>query len=128
MKKVISILVIFTLIVSITNNIFATSTSLSDIMSDGRAWTDKGAEEAKNGTIDTDTISSASSDIFNALTIIAFVAAAIIGAILGIRIMTAGIDKKVDAKEALVPYAVSCVITFGALGIWKICVVILGNL
>lgn len=128
MKKIMSILIIFILIISITNNIFATSTSLSDIMADGKAWTTDGAKDAKNGTIDTDTINTASSNIFNALMVIAIVAAVVIGAILGIRIMTAGIDRKVEAKEALVPYLISCVVTFGALGIWKICVLILGSL
>ena len=36
--------------------------------------------------------------------------------------MTAGIEQKVQVKEALFPYLISCIVVFGSLGIWKITV------
>ena len=60
--------------------------------------------------------------------IAAIVVATIVGAILAIQFMTAGIDKKVQVKEGLVAYAISCVIVFGSFGIWKLCVSILGKI
>ena len=128
MKRIVSILILFMLVISISNNIFATSISLSDIITSGKAWTNDGAADAKNGTMNTDTINMASSNIFNTLMTVAIVAAIIIGAILGIKIMSSGIDNKVEVKEALMPYLISCIITFGALGIWKVCILMLGSL
>ena len=57
----------------------------------------------------------------------AIVIAIITGAILGIRYITAGIDNKVEVKETLFPYLVSCIVVFGSLGIWKLVIEILKN-
>ena len=56
------------------------------------------------------------------------IVAVLVGAILGIQFMTAGIDKKVEVKQALFPYIVSCVVMFGAFGIWKLMVMILNGI
>ena len=41
--------------------------------------------------------------------------------------MTAGIDQKVEVKESLFPYIVSCIVVFGSMGIWKLAVTIMNN-
>lgn len=48
--------------------------------------------------------------------------AVIIGAILGIKIMWGSIEQQVKAKEMLIPYAIGCIVIFGAFGIWKLCI------
>ena len=53
---------------------------------------------------------------------IAILAGCIIGAILGIKIMWGSIEQQVKAKEMLIPYAIGCIVIFGAFGIWKLCI------
>ena len=60
--------------------------------------------------------------------ILATATAIIIGGILGIQFMTAGIDKKVQVKESLYPYIISCVIVFGSLGIWRLVILLTSQL
>ena len=70
--------------------------------------------------MDTDKLKDASSDIFNIFLGVGTGIAVIVGAILGIQFMTAGIDAKVKVQEALVGYVISCAVLFGAFGIWKL--------
>ena len=42
--------------------------------------------------------------------------------------MWGSIEQQVKAKEMLMPYAVGCVVIFGAFGIWKICVTIFSQI
>ena len=51
--------------------------------------------------------------------------AVIVGAIIGIKLMSSGIDTKVEAKKLLIPYLAGCVVVFGGFAIWKIVVTIL---
>lgn len=92
----------------------------------GESWETTGKEYAEEGqTIDTDKINQMSNDLYNLLLAVATVVAIIVGAILGIQFMTAGIDKKVEVKQALFPYLISCIVVFGSLGIWKLVVTIM---
>lgn len=77
--------------------------------------------------MNTTTLASGSETIFNALFAVGTGIAVIVGAILGIQFMTAGIDKKVEVKQALYPYIISCVVLFGAYGIWKLVVTIMNE-
>lgn len=131
MKKFVKTSLIFLFIFTILfqNYVFASSTSVSDMFSQAKTWTEKGKQEAvTQKTMDSSTIAKASETVYNLLLIIAIIASVVVGAILAIQIMASGIEQKVKAKEALVPYAISCVVTFGAFAIWKICVVILGGI
>lgn len=51
---------------------------------------------------------------------IAVAAAVIIGMVLGIQFITAGVSGQAKVKEKLIPYGVGCVVAFGAFGIWKV--------
>ena len=55
------------------------------------------------------------------------IAAVLIGAVIGIKLMVSGIEGKVEAKQLLVPYVVGCVMIFCGFGIWKLIVTILQN-
>ena len=59
---------------------------------------------------------------------VAFGIAVIVGAILAVQFMTAGINKKVEVKEALFPYLISCGVVFSAMGIWKLVVTIMSDM
>ena len=63
--------------------------------------------------------------MYNILLTIGIVVAVIVGAIIGIKLMSSGIDTKVEAKKLLIPYLAGCVVVFGGFAIWKIVVTIL---
>ena len=58
---------------------------------------------------------------------IALVVAVVIGMVIGIQFMTASVEEKAKIKESLLPYAVGCVVVFGAFGIWKLAINVLSN-
>ena len=138
-NKVITILsmvfVIFTLIPNI-NIVQANTTSvnggsgsssessLSDVISGGDSFIQAG----KNGSaqIDKGSLKNASSSIYNILLICGVIIAVLIGSIMGIKFMIGSVEEKAEIKAALVPFAIGCIVVFGAFGIWKI-VVTIGN-
>ena len=98
--------------------------ALGEIIITGEEWENEGKNHT-NTTMDTDAIKEISNKIYNLLLWVATAVAIIVGAILGIQFMTAGIDKKVEVQRSLFPYIISCVVVFGSLGIWKLVVTIL---
>lgn len=123
MNKIIKITMLVIMIIFIlSSNIFA----VSDMFSQADDWIGTGKSNAGK-TIDTSELKSASDTLYNVFLGIGIAVAVIVGAILGIRFMTAGIDKKVEVKEALVPYVISCIVVFGSFGIWKLVVTILNS-
>lgn len=119
--KTIKILAIsFCVIIMLTNNVFA----INDILTMGNSWTGTGKNEASIG-VSTEILNDASSDLYNLLLAIGTIAAVIVGAILGVQYMMAGVEKKVQVKESLFPYLISCIVLFGSLGIWKLAVMIM---
>lgn len=138
-NKVITILsmvfVIFTLISNI-NIVQANTTSvnggsgsssessLSDVISGGDSFIQAG--KGGSAQIDKGSLQNASSSIYNILLICGMIVAVLIGAILGIKFMIGSVEEKAEIKAALVPFAIGCIVVFGAFGIWKI-VVTIGN-
>lgn len=122
--KLIKILTIsICIIILLSNSTFA----VSEIFDTGEDWITTGRGHAGIG-MDTDNLSEGSEDLYFFLLAIATVIAVIVGAILGLRYMTAGIEEKVQVKESLFPYLISCVVVFGSLGIWKLVVTIMSEL
>lgn len=120
LKCIITILIIF---VILSSDVYA----LSDIFSDAEGFITTG-ESHTSGTMDTSQLQDASGKIYNVFLAIGTAIAVIVGAILGIQFMTAGIDTKVKVKESLVAYVISCIVLFGAFGIWKLVVIIMGSI
>ena len=110
----------FCIIIILSQNIFA----LGEIFSQGEDWTTTGKANTDT-TLNTENLQNLSGQIYNLLLAVATVVAVVVGAILGIQFMTAGIDKKVEVKQSLFPYLISCVVVFGSLGIWKLVVTIM---
>lgn len=52
----------------------------------------------------------------------------IIGLVLGIKFMLAGINEKAEIKKMLGVYVIACVVIFGSFGIWKLVINILGSI
>ena len=116
--KILRILTIsFCIIFILTSNAFA----IGAIKNQGDNFIEKGKQNAGT-TMNTTLLKDASSNVYNMLLIVATGVAVIVGAILGIKYMTAGINEKTDVKASLLPYMISCIIVFGSLGIWKLAV------
>ena len=58
---------------------------------------------------------------------IAVAVAVIIGTVMGIQFITSGVSGQAKIKEKLIPYAIGCVVSFGAFGIWKVVMTILNS-
>lgn len=123
MKIVKMLLISFCIIITLSQNVFAIDT----IFDTAEKWTDLGHDEAGTG-FDSTQLQGASQFLYSTLLTIATVVAVIVGGMLGIQYMTAGISKKVEVKESLFPYIISCIVVFGSLGIWKLVVSILENI
>ena len=78
--------------------------------------------------IDATDMKNETSKIYNLLFAAGVVLTVIIGAVLGIKLMFAGIEEKAKVKEMLIPYVAGCVVIYGAFGIWKLMVNILGGI
>lgn len=66
--------------------------------------------------------------IYNVIFGIGVALSVIIGSILGIKFMIGSIEEQAKIKETLVPYALGCIVVFGAFGIWKIIITLGGNI
>ena len=97
--------------------------SLEDMVSDANSFINSG--ELK---LNQDALSNFSQTMYNILLAIGVVVAVIVGAIIGIKLMTSSIEEKAEAKKLLVPYVVGCAVVFGGFGIWKIVVTILQHI
>lgn len=116
-------ILIIIIMLMLSSNIFA----IDKIFSQADDFISTGENNAGT-TINTTELKKTSNNLYNMLFGIGVAAAVIIGAILGIQFMTAGVDKKVEVKQALIPYVVSCIVIFGSFGIWKLVVTILNGI
>lgn len=120
--KIFRILIIFLfLTIILSQDIFASS-----IITTGKDWITDGQDNA-NKTFDSTEVQEVSGQLYSILVAAAVAVAIIVGAIMGIQFMTAGIDTKVQVKQALFPYLISCIVAFGAFGIWKLFVTIMNG-
>lgn len=123
MKIVKTTLISIFIIILLSQNVFA----LGNIFSTAEDWETTGKAHT-NTTMDTENLNNISGKLYNLLLAVATGVAVIVGAMLGIQYMTAGIDKKVEVKESLFPYIVSCIVVFGSMGIWKLVVTVMSKI
>ena len=106
----------------------------ASIIDQGKDWLKIGNEEEPekkgisalwhflDGTIGTDDNNSTEgfSSLIGMLIVIGIFIIAIVGVILGIRLMFTSAEKKAQAKQALIIYLIGSVIIMAAVSIWKI--------
>ena len=107
-----------------TKQDYSSDTSLSGVISGGDSFIQAGKDGSAQ--IDKGSLQNASSSIYNILLICGVIIAVLIGSIMGIKFMIGSVEEKAEIKAALVPFAIGCIVVFGAFGIWKI-VVTIGN-
>ena len=126
--KIIIIILIFQLIFAPVSN----ASFWEDIKNSGEEFIKDGEEEGKKdpeqAVVDQNQIVHTVNIIYNALLTLGISISVIIGAVIGIKLMTGSIEEQAKTKELLMPYVVGCVITFGAFGIWKIMMGVLSNI
>lgn len=103
--------------------------------SDGKITVDETIEGAmnfinsgKDQVIEQSKLQEVTKTLYNVLLIIAMTVAIITGLIIGIKFITSSVEGKAEVKKILLPYIISCAVTFGAFGIWKLVIQILNNL
>ena len=116
--KIIKILTItFCIILTLSTDIFA----IGNIINTAGDWMDTG-NTASSEALSTELLKRGAGQLYNLLLAVATATALIVGAFLGIKYMTAGLEEKADVKQSLYPYFISCIVVFGSLGIWKLAV------
>lgn len=87
-------------------------------------------EAGKSGEalIDEGKLQDTSKTIYNILLLIGICVAVVISAILGLQFIIGSAEEKAKISEALIPFAIGCVVVFGAFGIWAIFINIGQNL
>lgn len=101
----------------------ATSSSVDDIL-------DNADRFVKNGesSIDSEELKGISNILYNLLLGIGIIAAVSVGIVLGMKYMIGSVDEKAELKQTLFAYLISCIVIFGAFGIWKLVVNILSSM
>ena len=127
MAKKIIISVIIVIISSINFNLAYHKSYSADTVDSVINGAQKFIKSGQDKPIKENELKNLSKFIYNLLLAIAIIIAVIVGMILGIQFMTSSIEEKAKIKETLVPYVVSCVVVFGAFGIWRLAVSILSK-
>ena len=119
-KKSIVILLIISIILTLSNNIYATD----GIISGADAFLSKGTEDI----LKNDNIKQTSDTIYNILMAVGTVIVLVVGAVLGVQFILGSLEEKAKVHEALVPFVIGAIVIYGSLGIWKLAVLVFQNM
>lgn len=124
MKKYISIVLLMSILLTLFIPTTSKALTLTDIFSGG----DQFLEDASGSAIfNKDNEEDAINILYWIMLGIAVAVAVIVGMVMGIQFITAGVNGQAKIKEKLIPFAVGCVVAFGAFGIWKLVLNILDS-
>ncbi len=98
--------------------------TIDDIMSGADSFVNEGES---NVSIDENLLGETAGFLYNMLLAFGIITAVIVGSILGIKYMIGSVEEKAEYKQTLLAYLISCVVVFGAFGIWKLVINILSS-
>ena len=98
--------------------------TIDDIMSGADSFVNEGES---NVSIDEHLLGETAGFLYNMLLAFGIITAVIVGSILGIKYMIGSVEEKAEYKQTLLAYLISCVVVFGAFGIWKLVINILSS-
>ena len=139
--KILSVLIVINFIFAIEN--VSQAGIWDDIVNSAKDFQNIGKDAAESGLISSPqqeganvTIAAPNSvdvkaimnDIYNIIFPLGVATTVIIGGVLGIKFMVASAEEKAKLKESLIPYAVGCVVIYGAFGIWKLAITIFSQI
>lgn len=118
-KKIIIILSIFVLLLGLFIN---PTYAIDEILEQGQSFIKDGETlvQSEGEPIKDDALKEVSNTIYNILLAVAIFIAVGYSMVLGIYYMVGSIEEQVKIKESLLPFAIGCIVIFGAFGIWKI--------
>lgn len=98
----------------------------TDVFSDARKFINNGSSgqddfDIAKFKVNIDTI-------YNILLTIGISLTVIVGGVLGIKFMAASAEDKAKIKEAMIPYVVGCIVIYGAFFIWKVVIMVVGDI
>lgn len=126
MIKYIVLSIVFISILILPNIVQATNASIGTVIRGGDSFISAGSSVAS--PVDGDQLKNISSNIYNILLAIAIVVAVAIATYLGIQYITSSAMDKAKVKESFLALVLGCIVAFGAFGIWKVLVVMLGQI
>lgn len=115
--KILIILILSMLLINIVMPVQAIS--IDDMWAQGSKFLKIG-EESDNGTFNGKKMKDATDTLYSLFFGAGVAIAVIVGAYLGVKFMTEGVEGKAKIKEALIPFVIGCMIIFGGFSIWKI--------
>ena len=121
--KIAIVMILFIFIINVSMPVQASI--IDEIWSTGKEFIDKGKDGG--GTFDGKKMQTTVNDLYNLFLMAGIVIAVIIGAFLGIKFMTEGVEGKAKIKEALIPFCVGCLVIFGGFAIWRVAMVLFGE-
>ena len=98
----------------------------TDVFSDARNFINKGRSGQSDFDIDNFKINI--DTIYNILLTIGIILTVVIGGILGIKFMIASAEDKAKIKESMIPYVFGCIVIYGSFFIWKVVIMVVGDL
>ena len=98
--------------------------TIDDIMSGADSFVNEGES---NVSIDENLLGETAGFLYNMLLAFGIITAVIVGSILGIKYRIGSVEEKAEYKQTLLAYLISCVVVFGAFGIWKLVINILSS-
>lgn len=107
------------------NMVKVASMTIDNIMGGAENFIKSGESSSE---INTNMLNSTSNFLYNLLLGIGIITAVGVGIALGIKYMVGSIDEKAELKQVLIGYLVSCIVVFGAFGIWKLVIEILDSM
>lgn len=119
-KNILKILIVTVILLFVLLTTTSQAAFWSDVFKYGDNFLETGASN-KNSVDDFET-KRIMNDLYSIVFTLGVAVTVIIGGVLGIKFMLASAEDKAKVKESMVPYIVGCVVIYGAVGIWKICI------
>ena len=110
-KRILIIILTFILLFILTENIYATD----DIMQGAKNFINAG----NRVSMERKEILETSNNIYNTFLAVGSAIVVVVGAIIGVELITGTAEDKAKAKEKLIAFAIGAVVIYGAYGIWK---------
>ena len=107
---IIIIYLVFTMIITVKSY-----ASADEVLQEGKSFLEHGYDDK----INEDNLADASQTIYNIFFVLAIGIAVIVGAIIGIKIMTGTIEEKAKMKEMLIPYGIGVALVFSIFFVWS---------
>ena len=125
MKKYFNIIcIVMIILISIATPTYSKALTLTDIYNKGDSFLN---DADGSEVLDKENEENAINTLYWILLGIAVAVAVIIGTVMGIQFITSGVSGQAKIKEKLIPYAIGCVVSSGAFGIWKVVMTILNS-